>query len=67
MLLCSFWQLNNGFGGEAHVSQWMVLASASTIAGNLTILGAASNMIIIDVAESRNIKAFTFNFSKLVC
>jgi Na+/H+ antiporter NhaD/arsenite permease-like protein len=52
--------LNNGFAGDAHISQWMMLASASTIAGNLTILGAASNIIIIDVAESKNIKAFTF-------
>ncbi|MGA8082198.1 MAG: hypothetical protein WB988_10065 [Candidatus Nitrosopolaris sp.] len=52
--------LNNGFGGDAHISQWMMLASASTIAGNLTILGAASNIIIIDVAESKNVKTFTF-------
>jgi hypothetical protein len=33
--------LNNGFAGDAHVSQWMMLASTSTIAGNLTILGAS--------------------------
>jgi Na+/H+ antiporter NhaD/arsenite permease-like protein len=52
--------LNSGFAGDAHISQWMMLASASTIAGNLTILGAASNIIIIDVAESKNIKSFTF-------
>jgi Na+/H+ antiporter NhaD/arsenite permease-like protein len=52
--------LNHGFAGDAHISQWMMLASASTVAGNLTILGAASNIIIIDVAESKNIKAFTF-------
>jgi len=52
--------LNNGFAGDAHISQWMMLASASTVAGNLTILGAASNIIIIDVAESKKIKAFTF-------
>jgi Na+/H+ antiporter NhaD/arsenite permease-like protein len=58
--LYNFVMLNNGFGGDAHVSQWMMLASASTIAGNLTILGAASNIIIIDVAESRKVKAFTF-------
>jgi Na+/H+ antiporter NhaD/arsenite permease-like protein len=31
--------LNSGFAGDAHISQWMMLASASTIAGNLTILG----------------------------
>ncbi|MGB6529595.1 MAG: hypothetical protein WBF33_15925 [Candidatus Nitrosopolaris sp.] len=30
------------------------------LAGNLTILGAASNIIIIDVAESKNVKTFTF-------
>jgi Na+/H+ antiporter NhaD/arsenite permease-like protein len=36
------------------------LAAASTIAGNLTIVAAASNIIIIETAESRGIKAFTF-------
>jgi Na+/H+ antiporter NhaD/arsenite permease-like protein len=45
--------LNNGFVGDSHINQWMMLASASTIAGNLTILGAASNIIIINAAESR--------------
>jgi len=53
-------KLNNGFGGDAHINQWMMLASASTIAGNLTILGAASNVIIINAAESRVSTAFTF-------
>ncbi|HYA83528.1 MAG TPA: SLC13 family permease [Candidatus Bathyarchaeia archaeon] len=58
--------LNNGFTGDAHVSQWMMLASAGTIAGNLTILGAASNIIISDVAEAKGFKSFTFlNFSRL--
>jgi Na+/H+ antiporter NhaD/arsenite permease-like protein len=38
----------------------MMLAAASTIAGNLTILAAASNIIIIEAAESRGIEAFTF-------
>jgi Na+/H+ antiporter NhaD/arsenite permease-like protein len=52
--------LNNGFTGDAHTSQWMMLASASTIAGNLTILGAASNIIISDVAEARGLKSFTY-------
>ena len=37
----------------------MMLAAASTIAGNLTIL-AAINIIIIESAESRGVKAFTF-------
>ncbi len=49
----------NGFTG-AHVSQWMMLAAASTISGNLTILGAASSIIIIQSVESKGVKAFTF-------
>lgn len=48
----------NGFTG-ADVSSWMMLAAASTVAGNLTILAAASNIIIIQASESRKIKAFT--------
>ncbi|MFL6455895.1 MAG: hypothetical protein ACJ71G_02870 [Nitrososphaeraceae archaeon] len=49
--------INNGFangtdGAAAtaianNVSQWMMLAAASTVAGNLTVLAAASNIIII--------------------
>ena len=51
--------IQNGFTG-ANVSSWMMLAAASTVAGNLTILAAASNIIIIQASESRGIKAFTF-------
>ncbi|MEM4522595.1 MAG: anion transporter, partial [Nitrososphaeria archaeon] len=32
--------------------EWITLAMASTIAGNLTLLGAASNIIIIEYLES---------------
>jgi Na+/H+ antiporter NhaD/arsenite permease-like protein len=49
----------NGFTGT-YVIQWMMLAASSTIAGNLTILGAASSIIIIQASESKGIKAFTF-------
>jgi Na+/H+ antiporter NhaD/arsenite permease-like protein len=38
----------------------MALAAGSTIAGNLTILGAASNVIIIQNAEKRRGPALTF-------
>lgn len=51
--------INNSFNAD-DVSQWMMLAAASTIAGNLTIFGAASNIIIIEAAESRGVKAFSF-------
>ncbi len=57
--------INNGFAVDdgiesGHINQWMMLAASSTIAGNLTILAAASNIIIIEAAESKGIKAFSF-------
>ena len=60
VVLYNFVLINNGFTGGQHVDQWIMLAAASTIAGNLTILGAASTIIIIDGAESRGLRAFTF-------
>lgn len=43
-----------------------MLAAASTIAGNLTILGAASNVIVIEAAEARGVRAFSyFEFAKI--
>ena len=41
-----------GFTGS-DVRIWMALAGASTLAGGLTILGAASNVIILEQAEQR--------------
>jgi Na+/H+ antiporter NhaD/arsenite permease-like protein len=38
----------------------MALAAGSTIAGNLTILGAASNVIIIQNAEQKSGETLTF-------
>ena len=57
--LYNYIMIDNGFT-ETHVDQWMMLAASSTIAGNLTILGAASNIIIIQTAESKGIRPFTF-------
>lgn len=57
--LYNFQMLDAGFTGE-HVQQWLMLAAASTVAGNLTILGAASNVIIVESAESRGARAFSF-------
>jgi Na+/H+ antiporter NhaD/arsenite permease-like protein len=44
--------IDNGFSAD-DVSQCMLVAAARTIAGNLTISGAASNIIIIETVESR--------------
>ncbi|MEM1598301.1 MAG: SLC13 family permease [Pyrobaculum sp.] len=39
---------------------WVTLAMASTVAGNLTLLGAASNIIILEVLETRHGATVTF-------
>ncbi len=46
-------------------SHLMALAAGSTIAGNLTILGAASNVIIIQNAENRGETISFFEFAKV--
>jgi Na+/H+ antiporter NhaD/arsenite permease-like protein len=46
-------------------AQLMALAAGSTIAGNLTILGAASNVIIIQNAEKRGATITFFEFLKV--
>lgn len=51
--------IQHGYNGD-HISEWLMLAAASTIAGNLTIIGAASTIIIMQTAESRGMKVFTF-------
>ena len=50
---------NLGYSGE-NVLAWIALAGASTLAGNLTILGATSNVIIIEAAEKRKSESFSF-------
>lgn len=43
---------------------WLTLASASTLAGNATIIGAIANLIVIEVAEREGIKIGFFEFLK---
>ncbi|MEM3737131.1 MAG: SLC13 family permease [Candidatus Bathyarchaeia archaeon] len=43
------------------VEAWMALAGGSTLAGNLTILGAASTIIILEASEEED---YTFSFSE---
>ncbi len=50
----------------ASTKEMMALAAGSTIAGNLLILGAASNVIIIQNAEKKSGKTVTFlEFAKI--
>lgn len=43
---------------HAPLSLWFMLAASSTFAGSVTILGAASNVIIIQMCEKRDVHAF---------
>lgn len=40
-------------GAGADQSQWLSLAAGSTLAGNMTVLGAAANVIVLEAAEGR--------------
>lgn len=35
---------------------WLILAMASTLAGNLTILGSVANLIVVEVARSARVE-----------
>jgi Na+/H+ antiporter NhaD/arsenite permease-like protein len=43
---------------------WLCLASASTLAGNATIIGAIANLIVIEVAERDGVRIGFFEFLK---
>ncbi len=53
-----------GFRG-GDVKAWVALAGASTMAGGLTLLAAASNVIILEEAESRRSGFGFLEFSKV--
>jgi Na+/H+ antiporter NhaD/arsenite permease-like protein len=53
-----------GFSGS-DVRAWVALAGASTLAGGLTFLGAASNVIILEEAESRGSGFGFMEFAKV--
>jgi Na+/H+ antiporter NhaD/arsenite permease-like protein len=56
--------LASGFN-QSDLVAWSALAGASTLAGNLTILGAASNLIIIERAEKEGFTVSFFEFLKV--
>ena len=43
-----------GYGAGSAVA-WLTLAGAATLAGNLTLLGAASNLIVVEQSRSRGL------------
>ncbi|MFP3347794.1 MAG: SLC13 family permease [Thermoproteus sp.] len=46
--------------GPQDVWAWLTLATAATVAGNVTLLGAASNIIILEVLESKYSRTLKF-------
>lgn len=56
--------LASGFTGS-NVKAWLALAGASTLAGGLSLLGAASNVIILETAESRGSGFSSIEFTKI--
>ncbi len=47
--------LGAGYGPSTPVA-WVALGAASTLAGNVTLLGAASNLIVADLAERAGVR-----------
>ena len=57
--LYSLQMVHLGFGAGS-IIPWLALAAGSTLAGNLTLLGAVSNVIIVGEAEKRGERSFGF-------
>lgn len=51
--------------GGADTAGWMAAAAGSTIAGNLTVLGAASNVIVIQQAEQMGETISWWEFARI--
>lgn len=43
---------------------WLTLAAASTLAGNLTLLGSVANLIVAEIAAKRNVKLTFAEYTK---
>jgi Na+/H+ antiporter NhaD/arsenite permease-like protein len=50
---------------NSNVKGWVALAGASTLAGGISLLGAASNVIILEQAEARSSGFSSLEFSKI--
>ncbi len=48
---------------SAEPAQWLALAAGSTLAGNITLLGAAANVIVLEAAEGRG---ETFSYAEFL-
>jgi Na+/H+ antiporter NhaD/arsenite permease-like protein len=44
---------------------WLILAMASTLAGNLTILGSVANLIVVEVARDARVEIGFFEYCRV--
>lgn len=44
---------------------WLTLAAASTLAGNLTLLGSVANLIVAEVAERRHVRLSFWEYTRV--
>src|SRR5262249_54572714 len=44
---------------------WLTLAMSSTLAGNLTVLGSAANLIVIESAKKEDVEISYWDYSKV--
>ncbi len=45
--------------------EWLLLATASTLAGNLTIMGSVANVIVVEVARRARVEIGFFEYGKV--
>ena len=48
-----------------NLALWLTLAAASTLAGNMTMIGAAANVIVSEEAEKMSIRIDFWRFLKI--
>jgi Na+/H+ antiporter NhaD/arsenite permease-like protein len=46
------------------VAGWLTLAAASTLAGNLTLLGSVANLIVAESAHRRKVELTFWEYTK---
>jgi Na+/H+ antiporter NhaD/arsenite permease-like protein len=53
-----------GLPGASQETAWLTLAMSSTLAGNLTVLGSAANLIVIEMAKKEDVEISYWDYSK---
>lgn len=46
------------------IPSWLTLASAATLAGNLTLLGSVANLIVAEIARNRNVNLSFWEYTR---